>query len=463
MPTQSRSLTRTDVLIRSSAIALLSVSLCIRVAVILQTGFLYDDAFITFQYAHNLAHGNGLIYQTGEKVLGTTSPLFAILLAIPEFLGLPSPSAAPWFNLVFDLITIYLLTRQAGAGSARESRATAIVAIGFALEMLSPLGMEAGNGGMESALFRLLLVLFWRCIVSRYPVAVFVLSFLMSATRPEAPLYSLLLIFLETISWFPETRKSNWKEALFLLLASISGCSAEWAVVALTYGYPFPASIQAKFWYSALLKTAPFSPSLLTEVPLRFFGTPAGILVSVLYVYGLLWVWEKTRTLFPLVAVPLFYYPVLAFTQVVSHAWYFLPPLSFFYMGSASGILSLLGNEPGRRTTLRFLTIFVFLYPLFTGLGDGASLGVAWATPVVAILNSATLAFFTLAFMLRLKDERAWSLGAHLIALILFVWILVSFAKNSPVSQMKDYARGYYEANRALAIWIADTYPEAAL
>src|SRR5438105_2649940 len=40
-----------------------------------------DDAYITFRYARNLAEGVGLVYNPGEWVLGTTSPLWAILLA----------------------------------------------------------------------------------------------------------------------------------------------------------------------------------------------------------------------------------------------------------------------------------------------------------------------------------------------------------------------------------------------
>ena len=41
-----------------------------------------DDPFITFRYAWNFANGNGLVFNPGEQVLGTTSPLFAILLGL---------------------------------------------------------------------------------------------------------------------------------------------------------------------------------------------------------------------------------------------------------------------------------------------------------------------------------------------------------------------------------------------
>src|SRR5262245_49276273 len=33
-----------------------------------------DDAFITFRYAPNLATGNGLVFNPGERLMGSTSP-----------------------------------------------------------------------------------------------------------------------------------------------------------------------------------------------------------------------------------------------------------------------------------------------------------------------------------------------------------------------------------------------------
>ena len=41
----------------------------------------YDDPFITYRYASNLAHGLGFVYNPGQRILSTTSPLFTLLLA----------------------------------------------------------------------------------------------------------------------------------------------------------------------------------------------------------------------------------------------------------------------------------------------------------------------------------------------------------------------------------------------
>ncbi len=44
---------------------------------------LYDDSLITLRYARNLASGLGLVYNPGESFLGTSTPLYAALMALP--------------------------------------------------------------------------------------------------------------------------------------------------------------------------------------------------------------------------------------------------------------------------------------------------------------------------------------------------------------------------------------------
>lgn len=45
-----------------------------------------DDAFITFQYARNIATGHGFVFNPGEHILGTTSPLHALVMAFGHLL-----------------------------------------------------------------------------------------------------------------------------------------------------------------------------------------------------------------------------------------------------------------------------------------------------------------------------------------------------------------------------------------
>jgi arabinofuranosyltransferase len=47
----------------------------------------YDDAYITFRYAHNLATGRGLVFNPGDATDSASSFLYTILLAALELLG----------------------------------------------------------------------------------------------------------------------------------------------------------------------------------------------------------------------------------------------------------------------------------------------------------------------------------------------------------------------------------------
>jgi hypothetical protein len=41
-----------------------------------------DDAYITYRYARNIASGVGFVYNAGERVLGTTTPAYTLLMAL---------------------------------------------------------------------------------------------------------------------------------------------------------------------------------------------------------------------------------------------------------------------------------------------------------------------------------------------------------------------------------------------
>lgn len=55
----------------------------------------YDDFYITYRYAWNLAAGHGFVFNPGERVFGTTAPGFGLLLAL---LTRFSRVAIPWLG-----------------------------------------------------------------------------------------------------------------------------------------------------------------------------------------------------------------------------------------------------------------------------------------------------------------------------------------------------------------------------
>src|SRR5258707_567736 len=63
----------------------------------------YDDAFITYRYSFNLASGHGFVYNIGEHQLGTSAPLFGLLLGI---LSLPNPEWVPVIGSVLCVLSL---------------------------------------------------------------------------------------------------------------------------------------------------------------------------------------------------------------------------------------------------------------------------------------------------------------------------------------------------------------------
>jgi arabinofuranosyltransferase len=65
-----------------------------------------DDAPITYRYARNIAEGNGFVYNIGERILGTSTPLFTLVLAALHTAGIPIPLASNALNLVASVAVV---------------------------------------------------------------------------------------------------------------------------------------------------------------------------------------------------------------------------------------------------------------------------------------------------------------------------------------------------------------------
>jgi hypothetical protein len=107
-----------------------------------------DDAYITFRYARNIATGVGFVYNAGERVLGTTTPAFALLLAAASRLSgiYDYPWLALVVNALINALTFCVLIRLTArlSGSAWVGLGAALL---FAIEGR---GLDFSTGGMEA-------------------------------------------------------------------------------------------------------------------------------------------------------------------------------------------------------------------------------------------------------------------------------------------------------------------------
>lgn len=117
-------------------------------AIALACGWIYrnfaqDDAFITYRYAKNIANGHGFVYNLHEPVLGTTTPLYTLWLALlGKLSGQDIRPIGHWvsvFSLWISGILLYYLLRK--SSGVLLASAVSLVFISNPL-LVSSVGME---------------------------------------------------------------------------------------------------------------------------------------------------------------------------------------------------------------------------------------------------------------------------------------------------------------------------------
>jgi hypothetical protein len=215
------------------ALALGASVIMVRLYVILSGALQIDDAYITYRYAENIAAGLGFVYNSGEAVLGATTPLYTLLLALFAFVGAPVPTVSLVIGLLCSgliAVTLFTFGKQLGFG--------AFAILPAALYAFWPNAINVDISGMESALFSLLVISFFYFVSSgKYTNAAFA-SGAATITRPEGLLcVALLFVFFLLIK-----RKQFLRELLI-----IAAIVLPWVIFATFYfDSPIPNSVSAK-------------------------------------------------------------------------------------------------------------------------------------------------------------------------------------------------------------------------
>ncbi len=331
---------------------------------------LYDDAFITLRYAENFAAGLGLVYNPGapwEPVLGTTTPLYALLLGLLGSTGLPLAGSALTLNALCDGATAACL---AFALAARPLAGFASVALFCALPHVA----RISAGGMEPPLFVALAAgASLAASRGRLPTAGW-LGALACTTRPEG-------VLLVAALGLTSVRSLRDARRLFVPVAIVGISSA--AVLTAVYGSPIAQSVRAKAGRhglgidlgraSSTLRQA-FAPT--TALVALGWLTAWGIVRAALRAPGL-----RALTLFAL-AVPAAY----ILSGAKTWGWYFYAPLTLACIGLGVGIDAVWELVERRRAALaqRWSSLWRearYSWPLFALLSFGAASALALGLP----------------------------------------------------------------------------------
>ena len=120
--------------------------------------FLCDDAFISFRYAKNLAHGAGLVFNPGaERVEGYTNFLWVVALAAFDRIGIAPEHIAPILSLLLTVV-LWGLVVSASVRFLPERAPAFIVVLPAAWMALTRSVAVWSTSGLETRLFEVLTV-----------------------------------------------------------------------------------------------------------------------------------------------------------------------------------------------------------------------------------------------------------------------------------------------------------------
>ncbi|WP_322487845.1 glycosyltransferase family 39 protein [Chloroflexus sp.] len=197
----------------------------------------YDDPYITYRYALNLATGHGFVYNPGTVTLSTTAPLFGLILAPVALVGWPLPLAANLIGCLSHATGALALWRLGRLW--RDELAGAAAAL---LYLLMPLPLTT-LGSETLPAMALTLWAFLSAAQGRQWLTGALLGALVWL-RPDGVLagpLALLLLVIDHGNW-RDWRRWPWVAALVWAAIVAAGLGLAWLV----YGAPLPVTLYAK-------------------------------------------------------------------------------------------------------------------------------------------------------------------------------------------------------------------------
>jgi hypothetical protein len=313
-----------------------------------RTGTYYEDALITLRYVENILAGRGFVYNVGEQVLGTTTPLYALLLVLLGFVfgpgnlqgisvgvGILCSGGSAWL--------IWVLCRQ-----LRLPRLTPLVAC--ALVAIDAQVMVAAVSGMETSLVvTLMLASLCLYVGGRRTASAVVLAALVLC-RVDAMLW---VVLIAALAW--------WEQRRFPLRELLVFCAvlAPWLLFATVYfGSPIPQTVTAKAvayvpgWKYGLAGL--YGQFMAIFTPVHEKVDPFGLrwLLDIFWAVGAIQTVRRYRQALPLTAFGILYFAYLLFQVPRIFQWYLVPWEVSLFLVAALGFGTLadaLAHRPGPR------------------------------------------------------------------------------------------------------------------
>jgi hypothetical protein len=329
-----RTMMRSTSLQRRHAIALLAAV----VAVILLTSafwhYTQDDVFITYAYSRNIAQGVGFVFNPGERVQGTTTPLWALTMAGIYAL---TPDLLHGGNLLSGLL---LLAASVCAYALVNRYVSSYAQFGIIL-LLATSPLNYASFGMETMLYCALLFaafLLWRG--RHYPLAMAAAAAL-TWTRADGVVLGGTLLILALFG--DGSFRQRFVRAIKLGSVYVAVITP-WFLFAWGYfGTPLPNTFAAK---QEFLRGIEFVIAGLERWNTFFGNNPLSLLALVFIPVGLWRAWHIA----PLRPLPLWtlLYALGYIMLNVTNFWYYTPLVNVLI------VLAVIGADAAARQIIRY-------------------------------------------------------------------------------------------------------------
>ena len=219
--------------------------------------YAFEDAYITLRYAQNFGAGSGYAFNTGEHVLGTSSPLWTLALSAAAHFGANLEVA----KTVLSGLSLGALAFAGGLVLRRER--APLAALGFALAVVFGFARSLESWGMETPLFMALVFASVEFLRARFVLIAGIAMGLAVLTRHEGALFALTMTL-----YLVAQEAAGWRRALRFSLGLL-GSTAPWFLFAYsTFGTIVPHTLQAK---SGSFQPLEYLVASVGEFPMEWF------------------------------------------------------------------------------------------------------------------------------------------------------------------------------------------------
>lgn len=331
-------------------IVLLSVMALAIVARLIPSPRTIDDAFITFRYSRNIVDGSGFVYNPGTRTLGTTTPLYTLLMA--SIGALTGSGAYPWFALIVNALADAATAALLGWLAFRLTGRLVLAAVLGVLWSISPMSVTFAVGGMETSVALLWQVAAFALVLGRRERAAAAVAALAILTRIDTVIWvGPLLAHQAWTHWRASRGARRWHQRLpWPSWAVFGAVLAPWYAFSWAYfGTLLSRSLSAKS-VAYVVDGLQATTRLLQHIATPFLdhetlGVPGIVIGIVLYPalagVGTLFVAKQHARLLPWMLYPWLY--VIAFSVInpLIFRWYLAPLLPAYFLAIVLGVWAL--------------------------------------------------------------------------------------------------------------------------